>query len=337
MSRMGGVSGFTVPQYRDDPEETGGFGVAGQIMSGAGNLLGLPGSMVRDAVMLRNPFDQLMTPFSDENRTSGAEMSSMFLGGDQNSGGNQLAGLIAEVLSDPLMLATGGTTAAGRAALGAGKAAMKAGGRVAGAAKSGYKAGRAANQAERAAKVGPIANRANDLATRNIVKTQERMAQAQPALQSANTSADMLGPYFRGSQYGPTRAQGEALREMGRIANQGAARQSWIDDTAQSMMKPTSLDRMMGIARPAAGGGFQGARQFGDEAYQGVASGIQSGYGTAMDTIRGAMGGNRANLAQLGAVAPASLRTMMGENRQEEPSIDELIAMLMEDPSMMEY
>src|SRR5690349_10212332 len=48
-----------------------------QAMSGlatVGNLLDVPGSMVRDALAWENPLDQLLTPFSGENRTSGREL-----------------------------------------------------------------------------------------------------------------------------------------------------------------------------------------------------------------------------------------------------------------------
>ena len=42
-----------------------------------GNLLDLPGSGIRDLLSGRNPFDQLLDPFGDTDRTSGQEMLGM--------------------------------------------------------------------------------------------------------------------------------------------------------------------------------------------------------------------------------------------------------------------
>ena len=44
------------------------------ILEGAGNLFDLPGSMVRDAVTLNNPFDQLLSPIGSQNRMSGRDV-----------------------------------------------------------------------------------------------------------------------------------------------------------------------------------------------------------------------------------------------------------------------
>lgn len=58
--------------------QTSFFGrLAGNTLSGlaaVGNFLDVPGSMVRDTLTLRNPLDQLLTPFSDANRTTGRQM-----------------------------------------------------------------------------------------------------------------------------------------------------------------------------------------------------------------------------------------------------------------------
>ena len=40
-----------------------------------GNALDLPGSMVRDALSMKNPVDQLLTPFSAKNRTTGRDLA----------------------------------------------------------------------------------------------------------------------------------------------------------------------------------------------------------------------------------------------------------------------
>ena len=51
--------------------------LGGATMSGlgaAGNLLDLPGSMVRDLLAFENPFDQLLSPFSHENRVTGRDL-----------------------------------------------------------------------------------------------------------------------------------------------------------------------------------------------------------------------------------------------------------------------
>src|SRR5690348_6783481 len=64
-----------------DDEEDDGNSLLGEIgrrsLSGlqkAGNLLDLPGSAVRDLLAGQNPVDQLLTPFSDTNRTSGRDL-----------------------------------------------------------------------------------------------------------------------------------------------------------------------------------------------------------------------------------------------------------------------
>ena len=48
------------------------------MLTAIGNLLDLPGSMARDAIMLRNPLDQILDPFSHENRTSGQDILNNF-------------------------------------------------------------------------------------------------------------------------------------------------------------------------------------------------------------------------------------------------------------------
>ena len=89
-----------------------------------GNVLDLPGSMVRDVVAMRNPLDQLLSPFSSENRTTGKELlerSGLF--GVRPSWGKSIAGFGLEVAADPLTYLTLGGSALGKA----GQAAKKAG------------------------------------------------------------------------------------------------------------------------------------------------------------------------------------------------------------------
>jgi hypothetical protein len=89
-----------------------------------GNTLDLPGSMVRDVIAFRNPLDQLLTPFSSDNRTTGKELlenSNIF--GPEPSWGKSIAGFGLEVAADPLTWMTFGGSALGKA----GQAAKKAG------------------------------------------------------------------------------------------------------------------------------------------------------------------------------------------------------------------
>lgn len=124
--------------YGDD--EGMDFGMLGDIASGVGNLIDLPGSMVRDTISFSNPLDQLMTPFSSDNRTSGADISRYWAGGDVDSGGNQMAGMMIDILTDPLMLASGGTLAAGKMGAKAAGSVARGAKSVGKAAKSGYDA-----------------------------------------------------------------------------------------------------------------------------------------------------------------------------------------------------
>ena len=101
-------------------------------IGGLGNLLDLPGSMVRDAVMLRNPFDQLLTPTKSVNRTTGEEMAEAIGAFDDGPSENRslltnvgrfAGGLGIEVALDPLTYLTGGLASTIR---GAGKGASSA-------------------------------------------------------------------------------------------------------------------------------------------------------------------------------------------------------------------
>lgn len=70
-----------------------------------GNLLDVPGSMVRDTLAGRNPFDQVISPFSDKNRTSGRDLARQYgMAGKKDTWGNFAGGLATEIATDPLTL-----------------------------------------------------------------------------------------------------------------------------------------------------------------------------------------------------------------------------------------
>ena len=71
-----------------------------KFLSGAGNLLDLPGSSIRDAMMLRNPFDQWLRPFSHRERGLSVTGHDM-LGGDSNPLAHA-GGVGLEMATDPL-------------------------------------------------------------------------------------------------------------------------------------------------------------------------------------------------------------------------------------------
>ncbi len=93
-------------------------------LAAVGNVLDIPGSMLRDVVSGQNPFDQLLTPTRSDNRVTGREMlRNVGLAGRRDSIGNAIGGFATEVLFDPLTYLTFGGSAltkAGRAAKGAG-------------------------------------------------------------------------------------------------------------------------------------------------------------------------------------------------------------------------
>lgn len=84
-----------------------------------GNLLDVPGSMVRDTLAGRNPFDQVISPFSDKNRTSGRDLARQYgMAGKKDTWGNFAGGLATEIATDPLTLL--GVGLLGKTAKGAG-------------------------------------------------------------------------------------------------------------------------------------------------------------------------------------------------------------------------
>lgn len=115
-----------MPDRPDMPEQ-------GILMKGVGglqNLLDLPASMGRDVLTFNNPFDQLLTPFSDVNRARGTDIRKVAYAGDGETTAGKV-GLFAtdlgiEILLDPLTYMTFGATAALKAAGTAGKAARAA-------------------------------------------------------------------------------------------------------------------------------------------------------------------------------------------------------------------
>lgn len=105
-----------------------------------GNLLDLPGSMLRDVIAIKNPLDQLLSPFSHENRVTGRDLLTQYgiteanketgMSGwidDPMEGVRDVGGFLAEVALDPLNMFFAPVKAASTAA----KAGTKAGAKVA--------------------------------------------------------------------------------------------------------------------------------------------------------------------------------------------------------------
>lgn len=93
----------------------------------AGNLWDLPGSMVRDALTLNNPLDQLLTPLSSDNRMDGRDVLEKWGILNPNTEGldfGDAAGMAANVALDPLTWVSG---AGVMKMLGRGSKAAKAG------------------------------------------------------------------------------------------------------------------------------------------------------------------------------------------------------------------
>ena len=98
-----------------DPNEPVNEGIVGQAsnaalggLSAIGNLLSLPGSSVLDALTLKNPLDQWLTPFSPDNRTTGKDILRNF-GINGDGLGHTLAGMGVEIALDPMTYLTLGT------------------------------------------------------------------------------------------------------------------------------------------------------------------------------------------------------------------------------------
>lgn len=83
-------------------------------LSAIGNLLDVPGSMVRDVLAWENPLDQLLSPFSGENRVGGRDLLERYGMLDPNMPGldfGDVLGFGAEVVADPLSYMTLGASA----------------------------------------------------------------------------------------------------------------------------------------------------------------------------------------------------------------------------------
>ena len=98
-------------------ERAGGTALSG--LATVGNLLDVPGSMVRDTLSWlpggpkpQNPFDQLASPFTHENRLTGRDLMRGYgLAGKEDTMLNFLTGLGAEIALDPLSYLTFGASA----------------------------------------------------------------------------------------------------------------------------------------------------------------------------------------------------------------------------------
>lgn len=80
------------------------------LLDKAGNLFDLPGSMVRDALTLNNPLDQLLSPLSSDNRMDGRDVLEKWGMLGPNTEGldvGDAAGMAANVALDPLTWVSG--------------------------------------------------------------------------------------------------------------------------------------------------------------------------------------------------------------------------------------
>lgn len=80
------------------------------LLDKAGNLFDLPGSMVRDALTLNNPLDQLLTPLSSDNRMDGRDVLEKWGMLGPNTEGldvGDVAGTAAGIALDPLTWVSG--------------------------------------------------------------------------------------------------------------------------------------------------------------------------------------------------------------------------------------
>lgn len=131
--RLPPLSGYEEPTpdvlFPEDEQQSFGGALVGAGLSGLGaigNLLDLPGSMVRDILGLHNPLDQLLSPFSGEDRTSGRDLLEQYGLLRPNKPGldwGDVGGFVGEVALDPLTYLSFGGSALGKA----GQAAKAAG------------------------------------------------------------------------------------------------------------------------------------------------------------------------------------------------------------------
>jgi hypothetical protein len=328
---------YEPPRYVSMEEPDSGedmdYGVLGNVLSGAGNLINLPGSMVRDAISFSNPFDQLFTPFSDENRTSGAEISRYWMGGDENSGGNQMAGLLIDTLTDPLMLMTGGTAAAGKLGAKAGMSALRGAKGVGKAARGSYQAAKLNTPSARMA--GML-----DKSKNNTIDALARKVKIDDAVADAARRNEMSQGAYLGQGGGPatvsnleelqTAAQA-ADDQMRFYADRLANRTKRLDRFKES--RPIAIASAEAI--PYVEGARVGAKQLGSNMYSGGMAGLRGIRDQAMGLGRRALGGDRNAMLQSAAIAGNTANAMGGLNMRDEPSLEDMIAQaLMEDPDL---
>lgn len=128
------------------------------ILSGVGNLADLPGSMVRDILGGQNPLDQILSPFSFQNRLTGRDLNRRWgLAGEEDTGLNAAGGMATELATDPLSWL--GAGALFKALRGAGKAASATGaaGRAVAPSRLGQALSRAATPATAYSVASPVA------------------------------------------------------------------------------------------------------------------------------------------------------------------------------------
>ncbi len=106
---------FSPGEHESLARKAGRAAVGG--IGAVGNLLDIPGSMVRDAISGHNPFDQLMTPLSPDNRMDGRDVLEHYGILGKNKPGLDLGdvvGFVGEVALDPTTYLTGGASAMGK-------------------------------------------------------------------------------------------------------------------------------------------------------------------------------------------------------------------------------
>lgn len=237
-----------------------------------GNLLDLPGSMVRDALAFQNPLDQLLSPLSDQNRTSGRQLLENLgmrpnretgMGGwlsDPGEGARDVAGFAADVLLDPLTYLTGPFAIGGR-----GAKALKAAGLLDDVAKT---ASRTLGRA-----VGPRE-------ARLVTKVGDVMDAASPAAQTTAREFAQRAGYDLADHLADPLAGATTFKPTGAILGTGAASQKlagfmdrWSPNPfdAGSVYRNTTAGRAIGGLLDATRQGKMGAAiPYAQAAFRGV-------------------------------------------------------------------
>ena len=157
-----------------------------------GNVLDLPGSMARDVIGGENPFDQLLSPHTGENRLSGRDiLRQQGMIGSEDTTANWWGGLGAEILLDPTTYLTFGGSA-----LSKGGQAFKAAGLLDDAAKVGLKAGK---------KVGP-----------RLAKMTTTVGEGYNLLDDAGKS--LVDEYFKKNSLDLASVAQEPIQSLGRVS-----------------------------------------------------------------------------------------------------------------------